>query len=764
MSRNVNHSVCLRPSSEALCAMSANKFDTLVDVPDEVPKKNKPRKAKKHHGVPLPGSSHLDSPGSLSSADSLSLASAEQDTREPAFRQVHTSRRSRSSTPSGFVPMNDAAPNEEEGNACSITTVAQSKALLNKWTGQAIASGGSQHGDSESSFREVFLRSKALDMFVDRYTNFGDLDSIKAPLTALLEVLLPDDKLQVALELAYAILRMAKRFPTSTPEDVKHRRKVVVENGVALLKSYIAETDQSAEKAKAQLEERRGQVIRLEVAMDGAPAPRKLQQISARLLEEVQTRLALDSPAVGIVEDINSLESLLEKGIEDSRKSMPARREELQRENSELNTFIQQKQTEREELERKLSKVMAELDQSQARQRAVAALLAGNCPEPRISTDQLKKQRAAVQELKRAAESVLPKDRGAVDYTIPNRAENALGPEGLSPADFLKHCLSIHNRTGQQVLQRGQELAGRLRNRQQEVDTLQRIGAKEEVLKPVRDAHAANEEEMKELQDKARVLQSGGDAAIALARAQRSLLASAGALAALEQVYADLSAACKELINGPKPKKNAVSPAEAARDNRVKGKQRKPRAPEANGSVEAAAPEAAAPAAAARADAPQGKSGTGFEKKPRPAERRGPPAKTELSGAERMRAARDKAKEELGIKRGGQRGAPSRAPTATPRPVANGAAHFRPAAPPPDTKNPWKQKASAPTSTDQPANGHAEAAAAPAAATDTVATSLEGATELTNGHAEAGPGPAANGAVHENGAAPVENGSMAVAE
>ena len=66
---------------------------------------------------------------------------------------------------------------------------------------------------------------------------------------------------------------------------------------------------------------------------------------------------------------------------------------------------------------------------------------------------------------------------------------------------------------------------------------------------------------------------------------------------------------------------------EAARENRAKGKQRKPRAPEANGSVEAAAPEAAPPAGAAQADAPQGKSGAGFEKKPRPAERRGPPAK-----------------------------------------------------------------------------------------------------------------------------------------
>ena len=48
-----------------------------------------------------------------------------------------------------------------------------------------------------------------------------------------------------------------------------------------------------------------------------------------------------------------------------------------------------------------------------------------------------------------------------------------------------------------QVLQRGQELAGRLRNRQHELNTLQRIGAKEEVLKPVRDALASAEEEMK---------------------------------------------------------------------------------------------------------------------------------------------------------------------------------------------------------------------------------------------------------------------------
>lgn len=53
-----------------------------------------------------------------------------------------------------------------------------------------------------------------------------------------------------------------------------------------------------------------------------------------------------------------------------------------------------------QELEQKLSKVIAELDQSQARQRAVEALLAGKCPEPRISMDQMKKQMAAVQELK----------------------------------------------------------------------------------------------------------------------------------------------------------------------------------------------------------------------------------------------------------------------------------------------------------------------------------------------------------------------------
>ncbi|CAL8462524.1 g2057 [Coccomyxa elongata] len=742
--------------------MSANQFDALVDMPDDVPKVDKSRKAKKHNGAPPPQSSRLDSPGSLSSADNISLASAEQDTRETDFRQVHARRRSRSSTPSGMVSMINGGHKEEENDACSITTVAETKALLNKWTGQVVASGGSHSGDSDSSFREAFLRSKAFDKFVERYTSFGDLNSIEAPLKTLLRVLVPDDKLQVALDLAFAILRMAKRFPMSTPEDVQHCRKAAVEDGVALLKSYIAEKEQSAEMVKAQLEERRGQVIRLEIAMDGAPAPRQLQQISTRLLEEVQSRLALGSPPVGILEDIQSLECLLEKGIEDSRKSMPARREELQRENAELDSIIQQKQTEREELERKLSEVMAELDQSRARQRAVAALLAGNFSEPHISTDQLKKQMAAVQELKKAAESVLPKDRDAADFKIPNRAENAPGPEGLSPADFLKHCLSIHNRTAQQVRQRGQELAGRLKTRQHEVDTLQRIGAKEDVLKPVRDALAANEQEMKELQGKARVLQSGGDAAIALVRAQRSLLASTGALSALEQVHADLSAVCKELINGPKPKENPVPPAEAAR---AKGKQRKPRAPEANGSIEAAAPEAVASPAAARADAPLGKSGSGSENKPRPAQRRGSasgPAKEVMSDAERMRAARDKAKAELGIK--GQRGAPSRAPTANPRPVANGAAQYRPAAPPPEAKNPWKKKVPAPSSTEQPANGHAQAPAAAAAATKAVAPSLEGTTELINGHeAEPAPASAASSAFQENGAAHVENGSMVAA-
>ncbi len=43
---------------------------------------------------------------------------------------------------------------------------------------------------------------------------------------------------------------------------------------------------------------------------------RQLQQISARLLEEVQSRLALGSMSVGILGDIQSLECLLEKGIE----------------------------------------------------------------------------------------------------------------------------------------------------------------------------------------------------------------------------------------------------------------------------------------------------------------------------------------------------------------------------------------------------------------------------------------------------------------
>lgn len=65
---------------------------------------------------------------------------------------------------------------------------------------------------------QAFLRSKAFDMFVERYTSFGDLNSIEAPLKTLLRVLVPDDKLQVALDLAFAILRMAKRFPVSTPE------------------------------------------------------------------------------------------------------------------------------------------------------------------------------------------------------------------------------------------------------------------------------------------------------------------------------------------------------------------------------------------------------------------------------------------------------------------------------------------------------------------------------------------------------------------
>lgn len=52
-------------------------------------------------------------------------------------------------------------------------------------------------------------------------------------------------------------------------------------NGVALLKSYIAEKEHSAEMVKAQLEERRGQVIRLEIAMDGAPAPRYCAPLDA---------------------------------------------------------------------------------------------------------------------------------------------------------------------------------------------------------------------------------------------------------------------------------------------------------------------------------------------------------------------------------------------------------------------------------------------------------------------------------------------------
>lgn len=68
--------------------MSANQFDALVDIPDEVSKVEKSRKAKKHHGAPPPQSSRLDSPGSLSSADNILLASAEQDTRETDFRQV----------------------------------------------------------------------------------------------------------------------------------------------------------------------------------------------------------------------------------------------------------------------------------------------------------------------------------------------------------------------------------------------------------------------------------------------------------------------------------------------------------------------------------------------------------------------------------------------------------------------------------------------------------------------------------------------------
>lgn len=62
----------------------------------------------------------------------------------------------------------------------------------------------------------------------------------------------------------------------------------------------------------------------------------------------------------------------------------------------------------------------------------------------------------------------------------------------------------------------------------------------------------------------------------------------------------------------------------AAEAARAKGKQRKPRAPEANRSIEAAAPEAVAPPADARADAPLGRSGGGSENKPRPAQMRGP--------------------------------------------------------------------------------------------------------------------------------------------
>ncbi len=65
---------------------------------------------------------------------------------------------------------------------------------------------------------QAFLRSKALDTFVERYTTFGDLEGIKGPLTSLLGVLVPNGKLEIVLELAYAIVRMAKRFPISTPE------------------------------------------------------------------------------------------------------------------------------------------------------------------------------------------------------------------------------------------------------------------------------------------------------------------------------------------------------------------------------------------------------------------------------------------------------------------------------------------------------------------------------------------------------------------
>ena len=76
------------PCSEVLGAMSANEFNILVDNPYDVPKIRKSRKARKHHGAPLPQSSRLDSPGSLSSADNISLGSAEQDAREADFRQV----------------------------------------------------------------------------------------------------------------------------------------------------------------------------------------------------------------------------------------------------------------------------------------------------------------------------------------------------------------------------------------------------------------------------------------------------------------------------------------------------------------------------------------------------------------------------------------------------------------------------------------------------------------------------------------------------
>ncbi|EIE23958.1 hypothetical protein COCSUDRAFT_62488 [Coccomyxa subellipsoidea C-169] len=506
-------------------------------------------------------------------------------------------------------------------------------------TNGASSQAARDHQVPPKGYREMLLRSKALDICLERCTAYDDLTAIQQPFMALLSAL-GGVEMQDITQLALAILHVAERLPTSNFEDMNDDTRAAMHGALASLKAFIADFQKTSEDAHADLLDLHKRCMRQETRMDMALSFRDLEERSKSFLELVGARFGLDHRPGALLENIKSIETVLSNQVS--------------------------------ELERQVSEVKAELEQNR------------------------------VQEEKEAVERVLPAN---------DKAGSAEVPEGLAPADFIKHCLSVHYKVIQQLLERGRAQAAKIEARNREIQLLKRIGSNSTALPMVQQRLAEDKEEMKGLVDKATMLQSSAESALALA--------SPGEREELKQLRAYISTACQEMVTGPLPML-ADLPAVPVMENgrKTKGQgPRRPPAPVANRKPPSAAA-AKRPPSQPRA---AGGNNNRRPEKPAPAPKTDAQIKEEarLIDRARMQAAKERAQAELHNK-GRNRGQASKPSANRGRTGANGAAHSKGAGgPAAQSMNPWearRQQGAGAASSQQVPNGHAAAGAAKAPA------------------------------------------------